>query len=82
VALLLGYVAAGITYTFIPIVLAYPTGMLRGATQSPFFSIEMLNGVATFAGIIVLDIRVCKLYSELAETVVKVSATRQSASAS
>jgi hypothetical protein len=53
VALLLGYVAAGITYTFIPIVLAYPTGMLRGATQSPFFSIEMLDGLAMFAGIIV-----------------------------
>jgi len=53
VALLLGYVAAGIVYSFMPILLAYPTGMLHAATQSSFFSLELLQGVATLAGIAV-----------------------------
>jgi len=52
-ALLLGYVAAGIVYSFIPILLAYPTGMLHAATQSSIFSLELLQAIATVAGIVV-----------------------------
>lgn len=46
VALLLGYVAAGITYELMQIVLAYPTGMLSGATGSWVFSLDMIRVVA------------------------------------
>ena len=45
----LGYVVAGITYVFLPIILAYPTGVLRGATGSAAFSKEMIGGVSTIA---------------------------------
>ena len=48
-ALALGYVAAGITYVFLPIILAYPTGMLRGATGSAAFSTETIRGVSAIA---------------------------------
>ena|SRR6516225_92844 len=53
VALLLGYVAAGITYEIIPLVLAYPVGMLSVATRSSFFSLCVLRGVGTLAAIVV-----------------------------
>ena len=53
VALLLGYVAAGITYEIIPLVLAYPVDMLSVATRSSFFSLGVLRGVGTLAAIVV-----------------------------
>jgi hypothetical protein len=50
-ALFLGYLAAGFTYVYLPILFAHPTGALRGITGSPVFSIEMLQAVATIAAI-------------------------------
>jgi hypothetical protein len=53
VAFLLGYLAAGFTFELLPILLAYPTGALRGITGSPVFSIELLRAVALIAAIAV-----------------------------
>jgi hypothetical protein len=51
VALLLGYVAAGITYEVVQIVLAYPTGMRSAATGSTVFSLDIIRAVAALVGI-------------------------------
>jgi len=49
-ALVVGYLAAGLTYVVLPIVLAYPTGMfsaLAGFSLVPF--LYALVGIASFA---------------------------------
>ncbi len=49
-ALVVGYLAAGLTYVVLPIVLAYPTGMLSalaGFSLVPF--LYALVGIASFA---------------------------------
>ena len=49
-ALLVGYLAAGLTYVVLPIVLAYPTGMLSalaGFSLVPF--LYALVGIASLA---------------------------------
>ena len=49
-ALLLGYIAAGLTYVVLPILLAYPTGMLSalaGFSLVPF--LYALVGIASLA---------------------------------
>jgi hypothetical protein len=51
VALLLGYVAAGITYELAQIVLAYPAGMFSAATGSAVFSLDVLRAVAGLVAI-------------------------------
>jgi hypothetical protein len=51
VALLVGYVAAGITFELLPIILAYPFGMLHARTQSELFSFDVTKGLATIAAI-------------------------------
>jgi hypothetical protein len=52
-ALLLGYLAAALTYELLQIVLAYPIGALSGATGSPHFSLEIIRGVAALAAIVI-----------------------------
>ena len=51
VAFLVGYVAAGITFAFLPMVLAYPFGRLTAGTLSPREGISLLQALAAFAAI-------------------------------
>ena len=55
-AFLVGYLAAGFTYAAVPFALAYPTGALRGATGSDFFSFELVKGIASVAAVVVLQL--------------------------
>ncbi|HEV2098439.1 MAG TPA: hypothetical protein VGR45_05880 [Stellaceae bacterium] len=49
-AFLLGYLAAGLTYVVLPIVLAYPTGMLSALADTSLVSIlYALVTLASFA---------------------------------
>ena len=54
-ALLLGYLAAGLTYVVLPILLAYPTGMLSalaGFSLVPFlYALVVIASFAVWVGV-------------------------------
>lgn len=56
-ALLLGYLAAGLTYVVLPILLAYPTGMLSamaGMSLVPFlYALVVIASFAVWIGVYV-----------------------------
>lgn len=60
-ALLVGYLAAGLTYVVLPIVLAYPTGMLSalaGFSLVPFlYALVTIASVAVWIGVYVHYVR-------------------------
>lgn len=60
-ALLLGYLAAGLTYVVLPIVLAYPTGMLSawaGFSLVPFlYALVTIASLAVWIGVYVHYVR-------------------------
>lgn len=52
-AIALGYLACGITYNLLPIIIAYPVGMLTATTVDPAAALELIKGFSGLASIAV-----------------------------